>query len=114
MKKCYLLLCLMALTSLLLICNSVLADEQNSEVDRWKFLEEATVEGTAETGSLIGAAAASAAAAETADQGFKSYEDYYEDYKKIIQDKVRSEVTDPKDQMDANEESPDHPALGLN
>ena len=73
MKKCYLLLCPMALTSLLLICNSVLAEEQNSEDDRWKALEEVTAKGAAETGSLIGAAAASVAAAEIANQGFKDY-----------------------------------------
>ena len=75
MKKCYLLLCLMALTSLLLICNSVLADKQNSEDDRWKALEEATVEGAAETGSPIGAAAASAAATEIVNQGFQAYKE---------------------------------------
>ena len=110
MKKCYLLLCLMALTSLLLICNSVLADEQNSEDDRWEALEEDAVVGTAEAGSIIGAAAASAAAAEVVDQGFKAYEDYME----IIQDEARFRVTDPKDQVDVNEESPDQPVLGLN
>ena len=132
MKKCYLLLGLMALTSLLLICNSVLADEQNSEDDRWEALEDAAVVGTAEAGSLIGVAAAEAASAEIVDQRIK----YYEDYMEIIRYGVRFGVTDPKDQVDVNEksldqpatqkkqrhggkvdvteESPDQPALGLN
>ena len=109
MKKCYLLLCLMALTSLLLICNSVLADEQNGEDDRWKALEEAAVVGTAEAGSLIGIAAAEAASAEIADRIFKYYKKIG-----IIQYEARFGVTDPKDQVDVNEKSPDQPALGLN
>ena len=82
MKKSYLLLCLMTLTSLLLICNPVLADEQNSENDRWEALGKSAAEGVAEaaatTGSLIGAGAAEAAAAEIVNQGFKAYEDYKE------------------------------------
>ena len=94
MKKCYLLLGLMALTPLLLICNSVLAGEQNSESERWKDLGKAA-------GS--GAAAASAAAAEIVDQRFKYYKEIG-----IIQDEVRevrSEVTDPKDQVGANKDA---------
>ena len=126
MKKCCLLLGLMALTSLLLICNSVLAEEQNSEDDRWEALEEVTVKGAAEAGSFIGAAAASAAAAEIADQRFKYYKEIG-----IIPDEVRFGVTDPKDQVDVNEGSLfgvtdpkdqvdvtekllDQPSLGLN
>ena len=106
MKKCYLLLCLMALTSLLLICNPVLADEQNSEDDRWKALEKAADEGVAEsaaaTGHFIGAASAEAAVAEIASQGFEDY------------DEVELKVADPKDQVDATERSLDQPALELN
>ena len=102
MKKCYLLLCLMALTSLLLICNPVLADEQNSEDDRWKALEKAAAEGIAETAVVPGILIGVAAAAEIINQEFEDY------------DEVELKVADPKDQVDATEESLDQPALGLN
>ena len=78
MKKCYLLLGLMALTSLLLICNSVLANERNSENDGSEVVEKAAVGAAAATGSLIDAAAAGSAAAEIVNQGFEKAYNYTE------------------------------------
>ena len=108
MKKSYLLLCLMALAPLLLICNSVLADERNSENDGSEVVEKAAVGAAAATGSLIDAAAAGSAATEIVDQRFQYYKEIG-----IIQGEVRearSEVTDLKDQVDVTEELSDHPA----
>ena len=98
MKKCYLLLCLMALMPLLLICNSVLADEQNSESNRSGNTEEAV----AGTGSLIDAVPAGGATAEIVNQGLESYKDYRE----ITQvDKELDEgvfkMADPEDRVDS-------------
>ena len=90
MKKCYLLLCLMALTPLLLMCNSVLADKRNSEGD------------TGEIDSRIDAAPAGGATSEIVNQGFEAYEAY----KEITQvDKELDEgvfkMADPEDRVDS-------------
>ena len=92
MKKSYLLLCLMALTSSLLICNSVLADEYNSEVDGWEDLGKTAISGATE-----------AAVAERENQGFEYHEKIETGGDEAKE--TGSKMTDHKSPMDVTEKS---------